>query len=152
MIIDSLKRSRLYNGVHPYFAAAMELAGRLVKENAPVGRYDGENGVYALVSEYETKTAAKLRLENHRDYIDVQILIAGEERVAVADAEACELETEYKPDAEFYNEPQSGRHNITLCGGLFAVFFPGDAHAPGLSLGEESAKVRKLVVKIPVIK
>ncbi len=149
MILDSLKRSDNYNAVHPDFKSAFELAKKLYNEKLPVGRYEGENGVYAFVQEYETKNPETPRLENHRDYIDIQIVMSGKEKILVDVAENLELETEYTPDAEFYLPKKDSGETLVLEGDVFAVFFPLDAHAPGLSI-DEPTKVNKIVVKIPV--
>lgn len=151
MIIDSLKRAEIYNGVHPEFKSAIELALKLYNERLPVGRYDGENGVYAFVQEYETKNPETPKLENHRDYIDIQIVANGKEKILVDNADVLELEIEYTPDAEFYLPKKDSGNTLFLEGDTFTVFFPLDAHAPGLSV-DEVETVTKIVVKIPVIK
>ena len=59
-------------------------------------------------------------------------------------------EVEGRPDSDiwFYRGPVD---EITLTGDRFAVFFPGDAHAPGIAL-EEPAHCRKCVVKVRLSK
>jgi biofilm protein TabA len=39
--------------------------------------------------------------------------------------------------------------SVTVTEGKFAIFFPGDAHAPGIAPGDP-APVRKVVVKVKV--
>ena len=59
-----------------------------------LGRHDiVEGGAYANVSEYDTR--ADIPFEAHRDYIDVQIIVEGEENICVAslsDAIDCTME------------------------------------------------------------
>ncbi len=150
MIIDTLNRSHLYNSTHPYFEGAFALAEQLIKENADVGKYYGENGVYASISDYDSKADTEPKFENHRDYIDIQIVVSGKETLLVGDTADAKLTVEYKPDVEFYSAPECAVQNITLCDGKFAIFFPGDLHAPGLAFGGVSSPVRKIVVKVPV--
>ncbi len=101
-----------------------------------------------MVQEYTTRTEKAPAFENHRAYIDIQVLAMGSETVLAGAAKGSELTKEYTPDAEFYAAPET-THAITLRPGVFAVFFPGDAHAPGLAAGSPMA-VKKIVGKIPV--
>ncbi len=149
MIIDALNRSELYEACNENFKTGFDLLKKLVKENASAGKYEAENGVYAMVSEYETKNPDEVKLENHRDYIDIQYLLSGIENIVVADTAICDLVSEYVPDAEFYAEPKTEKQNIVLSGDVFALFYPGDGHAPGLAYNQVET-VRKIVVKVPV--
>ncbi len=151
MIIDTLNRSFLYNGAHPYFEGAFALANKLISENAPAGKYFGENGVYASVSEYDSKIKENPNYENHHDYIDIQIIVSGKETLLAGDTADTSIAVEYKPDIEFYYAPECFQ-NITLDGGKFAIFYPGDAHAPGLAFNGVSSPIKKIVVKVPVVK
>ena len=150
MIIDTLNRSHIYSGTHPYFEGAFALAKQLIKEKAKAGKYYGENGVYASVSEYDSNAEADPKFENHHDYIDIQIVVSGKELELVGDTADAKLTVEYKPDVEFYSAPESAVQSITLCDGKFAIFFPGDLHAPGLAFNRVSSPIRKIVVKVPV--
>ena len=152
MIVDSLKRSEIYEKGNGNLKTGFELLKKLVEDNVEVGKYEAENGVYAMVLEYETKNPDEVKLENHRDYIDIQYLLTGIENIVVADTAVCDLVGEYVPDAEFYAEPENKKQNIVLSGDVFAVFFPGDGHAPGLSFNKEPKTVKKIVVKVPVEK
>ena len=149
MIIDNLNRAHLYVGAHPYLEGAFALANKLIAENAPGGKYFGDNGVFASVSEYDSKIKENPNYENHHDYIDIQIIVSGKETMLAGNTEETAIAVEYKPDVEFYYPPKCFQ-NLTIDSGKFAIFFPGDAHAPGLAFNGESAPVKKVLVKIPV--
>ncbi len=152
MIFDSMKNAALYDGAHPLMAAGFALAEQLIKEKAPAGRYEGEDGVYAMVQEYDSavKASDEVRFEAHREYIDVQILLSGKETVLVAYEPDCKMDTPYTPDYALYTPDVFPVQKLTLADGTFAVFFPLDAHAPGLAYEGKSEHVSKIVVKIPV--
>ena len=82
MIVASLNNENLecYIKAHPRFALAFSALKRLVMEKAEVGKYeiDGKN-VFASVQEYDTKPENEKRFELHKDYIDVQYIVSGEE-------------------------------------------------------------------------
>lgn len=114
-------------------------------------RYDIDgNNVYAPVSEYLTKNKEDARYEAHRAYIDIQYVASGKELIGVApmSAKTDELEPyNQASDVEFFKV--SGGENRLATPGKFFIFFPEDAHRPGLRDGENSP-VRKVVVKIKV--
>ncbi|MDL2059905.1 YhcH/YjgK/YiaL family protein [Mesosutterella sp. AGMB02718] len=151
MFVGSLKAWKEESrSLHPAFARALELFLKKGGGSLPPGHYElqGED-IYVNVEEGETKPASERRFEAHRAYVDVQIVLEGEERMDCA-AElpaAAPLEDAYESrDIAFYPEP--GRpQSLVLAAGGFAVFLPGEPHAPNLAAGRP-AWHKKAVVKI----
>ena len=137
-----------YKKVHPRFEAAFEGLKKLVAENAEVGKYeiDGTD-VYAMVQEYETKPFAEKKFEIHKEYIDIQYIVSGEEAMGFESLDKLTPIGDYTPDAQlfFMNEEYD---KINLCAGEYVVFFPNEPHAPGAAVGDVPSNVRKIVVKI----
>ena len=104
--------------------------------------------LYASVASYETRSGGDP--EAHRIYVDVQCLLSGAEAVGWLPARGLRVKTPYNParDIEFYDVRREEQSRILLRTGLFAVFFPWDAHAPGLVAGDAPARVKKVVIKI----
>jgi YhcH/YjgK/YiaL family protein len=104
--------------------------------------------LYASVASYETRSGGDP--EAHRIYVDVQCLLSGAEAVGWLPARGLRVKTPYSParDIEFYDVRREEQSRILLRPGLFAVFFPWDAHAPGLTPGDSAGRVKKVVVKI----
>lgn len=116
----------------------------------PIGRYDLENGVFAIVQEYLTK--AESVYEAHIKYIDLQYVVSGEEYIYVSDInEALECVASYdeNKDIIFFQNTQSCT-KVKLEKDTFVILFPNDAHKPCMSVCEYPSEVRKIVVKIPV--
>ena len=118
----------------------------------PTGRQpiDGDL-MYAMVSEYMTEPKEKRRAEAHHKYVDVQYMVAGEEKIGVAPLVAGYEVVEDKlaeKDAIFYAGLQD-EVELGLKAGMFAVLFPWEVHRPNCAAGEP-AKVRKVVMKISV--
>lgn len=134
---------------------------------------DIANGVYeitpkvkAIVSEYETKPQNVNGYEAHKEYIDIQYLLTGEERIACLPIEWL---TETKPyskecDAALYSadiipQPSSLSPHpssfvpqpsyLNLLPGYFAIFYPQDGHMPQLCVTNPIA-VKKVVVKVKI--
>ena len=117
----------------------------------PLGRHEiVEGGAYANVQEYDTRVEGKF--EAHKDYIDVQIVVSGEEEVHVADiADAVDCLKEYDKtkDVMFYSSASEFKV-YKACSSCWIVLFPGELHRPGLAKNGTPSPVKKVVVKIPV--
>jgi biofilm protein TabA len=116
-----------------------------------IKRYDIDgNNLYAPVSEYVTKNEADARYEAHRKYIDIQYVVSGKELIGVAPM------SQKKDILEAYDGTKDVEF-LTLAGGenrlalpdRFFIFFPEDAHRPGLK-DTENSPVKKIVVKVKV--
>ena len=114
----------------------------------PAGKYPIEGDLmFALIQ--EPLTGHTPYLEAHETYIDLQYLIAGEERIGVyrplkvLEVIGNSLATK---DVILYKHDEK-ETDIILQPGMFAVFFPSDLHRPCCNVGEEM-KIKKVVVKI----
>jgi len=87
--------------------------------------------------------------EFHRRYLDIQILLEGEEIIHFSCADARQQQAEErKPDLFIVAQPQLP-HSLHLRPGDFAIFYPGEAHQALCAVGEP-ATIRKAVFKIPL--
>ncbi len=149
MIIDSLKNHTLYpygdlwNKAFDFLRTATpELEdGRIV--------LDG-NDLFAGIDCYETKARTKAKLETHRNYVDIQVLLSGTECLEIFPKAGLTVSEPYDgiKDAEFYQVPSEAPVRVTLVPGQFIVFFPEDAHMPCLNAGDTSKPVQKVVIKL----
>ncbi|MBI9106971.1 MAG: YhcH/YjgK/YiaL family protein [Spirochaetales bacterium] len=109
---------------------------------------DGEN-MYAMVQEIETDEVENRRPESHVEYVDIQYLILGAERIGYASVcEGSVVTEDLRPEKDviFYEAPKK-ETMLDFDEGSFAVFFPSDIHRPGCLSGRKS-KIRKVVIKI----
>ncbi len=117
----------------------------------PLGRtsIDGDD-LFVTVSEAETKPPDQVRFEAHRRYIDIQLVLRGQESIGVAPASSLTTVEPYDParDIAFFAVPPESR-TVELREGEFVVFEPGDGHRPSLHLDGPHVS-RKAVVKISV--
>lgn len=110
------------------------------------GRHDLTDYLYANIQTYQTKEDALF--EAHRDYIDIQYIISGEEKIGVTDYSSCTEAIAYdkEKDIEFLNG--NGEY-YPLKEGEYMILYPQDAHKPSISLNNQST-VRKVVVKVQI--
>lgn len=137
-----------YKKAHPRFEAAFEALKKLIADGAEVGKYeiDGKN-IYAMVQEYDTKPVAEKKFEIHKDYIDIQYIISGNELMGYESIDKLEPMGDYKPDAQLFF--MNGEYDkIFLGDSQFAVFFPEEPHAPGVAVDDIPSPVKKIVVKV----
>ena len=81
MITSTLAQLHWYKIISPNFDKAITYALTTDLAGIETGKYpvDGEN-VLAIVNEYTTKPVSECDPESHRDYADIQIMVAGAER------------------------------------------------------------------------
>jgi YhcH/YjgK/YiaL family protein len=115
------------------------------------GRHDidGEN-IYAMMNEYTTKDPDSALFEAHRKYIDIQFMVSGNELIGLAPLSSkTDVTQPYSDegDAELFHVKES--KSLKASPGRFFIFFPDDAHSPGIRDGA-AMPVRKVVVKVKV--
>lgn len=154
MIIGNIKEAESGFSKYP---ERIRQALRFLKETdfsqMPDGRIEIDEGMYANLQRYETRVPNSGKPEAHRQYVDVQYVVEGEEELGW-----CPLHPNLVPvdpydvekDLIFYQELVPGSHTY-LHQGDFAVLYPADVHRPCGSIHPEApAKVTKVVVKVAV--
>lgn len=114
----------------PDFAEAFRALKTLTAET-PAGRIDVSPRVYINIMKYDACEAWQpSRLEAHREYADIQVILAGKEAVAWANNADLPVAEEYKADSDvlFHSVPASEASRIELAPGRFVIFFPQDGH------------------------
>jgi biofilm protein TabA len=119
-------------------------------EKLDVGNYDlrGKD-IYVQVVDLMTKPPSELRPEVHRQYIDVQFLCRGRERIGVADDSGNNEIAEdllAERDIRFYRGIEN-ETMLEMVPGNFAIFFPWDVHRPACQ-ADGPQPIRKVVVKV----
>lgn len=141
MIYDKLENLQNYPELEKIGALLEKQNGKILEN----GKYVIDENCYVAVSEYET--GAGKDFEAHREYIDVQMLIYGEERVFVQDIQKGKPVTEYDEtkDIVFYTAEDSAAY--VLNGSNFLLLDVNDLHKPCVAV-ERPIKVKKYVFKI----
>ncbi|MBR6759976.1 MAG: YhcH/YjgK/YiaL family protein [Alistipes sp.] len=147
MILDSLKNKEQYVSLHPRFKQVFDYIDTHDLAAMELGRHDvdGDN-IFVMVQELELRPLEQARLELHRKYIDIQLVLRGDEEVfGWSEKKDClKPETEFDEAKDiqlFVDTPQCF---YTVREGQFSVLYPEDGHAPMLGKG----KVKKCIFKI----
>ncbi|BCQ41449.1 hypothetical protein ERHA54_40520 [Erwinia rhapontici] len=116
----------------------------------PDGRWQPEGAVwFCHIGSQQSAPAVTRHTEFHREYLDIQIVLTGEEviRYGLTDARPAGGE-ERKADLYIVADPQLTQQ-AHLRPGDFVTFAPGEAHQALCAIGQPMM-VRKAVFKIPV--
>ena len=117
-----------------------------------VGKYtiDGTN-VFATITDVPSKEFDQSAWESHHNYIDLQYVIRGKEKIGVAPVASATVIKPYDLGRDAANYTAEGKYYVASPGEFF-LFFPSDAHRPNIKAeGYETVKVKKLVIKIKYI-
>lgn len=148
MIFDQLNRHARYTCPGDALGGAFTYLATNQFDGTKPGRIDLQGStLYAMVQEYTTKPVEQGNWEAHRRYIDVHYIVSGRERILFAPIDKMQTGI-YVPERDFLPLSGSGS-TLDLSVGFFVVFFPEDAHMPGLTIDSPEA-VKKVVVKVLV--
>ena len=149
MILDKLENADWYYDSVPGLKEFMKFYNDNDLEEMPACKIflDGKD-LFVNILDFKGKEESKCRMEAHKDYLDIQIPLGDDEIMgwkAQVDCQEVMQEYDEGKDVEFYADKATA--NFTVPAGHFAVFFPTDAHQPGIAPGKE---YRKLIVKARV--
>ena len=103
--------------------------------------------IFVKIAEVETKPLGETRPESHEEYIDVQFVGTGEEKLGyMVMGEPDVSERRDKDDLIFYQEAID-ENFVEARAGNFTIFFPGEVHRPCVAV-KEPLKIKKAIVKV----
>ncbi|MCK9352747.1 MAG: YhcH/YjgK/YiaL family protein [Gallionella sp.] len=148
MILSALSQSSRYAALHPLFQRAFDYIRDTDLYALAPGRYPivGDD-LFAIVELVPGKTKAVARLEAHRRYIDIQLVLEGDEQMGwkpLADCFNPVSEHSMEKDIRFFHDAPASW--VAVPPDHFCIFFPEDAHAPLVASG----MVRKVIFKVAV--
>ena len=148
MIYDKIDNLKTYAAISEDLRLGLEFL-RDIDPGIEKGVHQLSPRVRAIVSEYATKPENEYGYEAHKEYIDIQYLISGEEKIASLPLEFLQETKAYNPDidAAFYKEAAVRPQESVIGNRYFAIYFPQDGHMPGLAVTAPS-DVKKVVVKV----
>jgi len=148
MVFDRLEGIDRYAALHPRFPKAFAFLREAKLSALAVGRHDiDDRNLYAVVGRDPARARDQAKLEAHRKYIDIQVVLSGTDEMGWKSTPLCrQSEGGYndEKDVEFFTDAPKAW--IKVDPGAFVIFFPEDAHAPLVGVG----LIHKVVVKVAV--
>lgn len=130
---------------------AIEYIKANVTEATEKGKHEIDGSrLFYLISEDMTEPFEKRRAEYHACYLDIQIVLKGQEGMTFSVLPAGKPDTDWLADKDiaFLAEGEQEK-TLILNEGDFVVFYPQEVHKPLCAVGTP-APVRKAVVKLLV--
>ncbi len=143
MIYGKIKDMQLYRDLYKGFDKAIDYINQF-DINTPCGRYeiDGDD-VFANVSDVVELKSIDNIFEAHREYIDIQVVFSGNEKLNISYIDDCSIYKKYdeKKDIALF----VGKGNLMdISAEEFYILYPFDCHAVYLN----SEYVKKVVIKV----
>lgn len=150
MIFSKLNGGDTFAAYPEAIRTALEYLRNTDMISVPLGRHelDGDR-MFVNVMDMTTHPFEGSHPEVHQKYIDLMYWPEGGERIGVAPYLGSEPVYEAHPENDItLLDTVQNESILTATAGCFGVFFPWDAHRPGLFLGDFPATSRKCVIKI----
>jgi YhcH/YjgK/YiaL family protein len=148
MILSTLSQAGRYAALHPLFPRAFEYMRNTDLLTLAPGRYPiVDKQLFVIVESVPGRAREAAKLECHRRYIDIQLMLEGDEEMgwkALADCVQPVSDYSEEKDIRFFHDAAASW--IATPPGTFCIFFPEDAHAPLVSSGS----IRKAIFKVAV--
>ena len=146
MIFSTFPQSSRYAELHPLFPRAFEYIRDTDLLSLAPGRYPiAGDDLFAIVEQMPGRSRAEAKLECHRKYIDIQLVLEGTDEMGwkpLADCGQPLSAYSDEKDIQFFEDAPASW--ISVPPGAFCIFFPEDAHAPLVGTGN----IRKVIFKI----
>lgn len=148
MIVAKLTNRSEYCGIHPALDRALELLTEEFLENVSTEKtlLDGDD-LFVTKFHLQTVPREETIFEAHKQYLDIQIVTEGKERVEIAHPAGLEP---IRQKDDFYAYTGEAEQSVLLTPGTFVVLFPGDAHRLKLPVNEPGEAFTRVVFKIKV--
>ena len=146
MVVDRLENIEKYASLNPLFAQAIEFLKSL-DLNALEGGKSELKGIELLVNVAQTypKSYDDFILDSHCVFIVNQIPLSGTEIMGYTAAKDCvPADAHYNAEKDITFFSGLAESYIEVNPGMFAIFFPQDGHAPGIT----PDGVKKVIVKV----
>ncbi len=146
MVVDKIENLDKYVSLNPLFAQAVEFIKSHNLEELEIGKTELKGkDLVVNVAQTNPKTKEQAKLETHNKFIDIQIPLSGVEVMGYTPAADCKpADAPYNAEKDITFFEGLAESYIPVKPGMFAIFFPEDGHAPGVT----EAGVKKVIVKV----
>ncbi|MGX6591678.1 YhcH/YjgK/YiaL family protein [Cetobacterium ceti] len=148
MIFGQFHELKNYKGTSKMLDKALELieSGEFLKGEPGKNVVEGDDLFFNLV-EVDTRELKDCFFETHKDYIDIHVVVEGEENIGYALQEELKAENEYDKCSDFQKFGGEAKQIFTIKNDRFIVFYPEEPHMPLMAIGEPK-KIKKAIFKI----
>ncbi|MFR3298561.1 MAG: YhcH/YjgK/YiaL family protein [Fusobacterium sp.] len=149
MIYGELRELKFYKGISKNLDKAIECIESGAYKTAPEGKniIDGDT-VFFYCQTVKTQPVEERFFEGHKKYIDIQIVINGEEKIGYSTRSNVVRTTPWNRETDFEKYEGSVDHLFELNGDTFIILFPEEPHMPLVHGENGPMEIKKVVFKI----
>ena len=146
MILDTIDRIGIYESISPFMEQVMKFLEETNLSTLAPGKINLQgDDLFVNVNKHKAQSRTEVPIEVHREYIDIQIPLSGNEEMGfVSGSFLSEARIPYSSDNDVAFYPGLCDTYVNVRQGMFTVFFPGEGHAPAIT----EKGITKLVIKI----
>ncbi len=147
MIVDNIKNLETYKNISEDLYAGLRFISK-AKPDIELGEYQILPKVKAIVTEYMTVECFERGYEAHKNVIDIQYPVVGQERIKWSPFGEMTINIPYdiQKDRTFYKDPTQNTY-IDIGNGIFAIMFPDDGHSPQHMI-DKPELIKKITIKV----
>lgn len=148
MEIGKLNNTKWAERLHPGIKALFDFLRTTDFDRLPMGKVevDGDD-IFVMNLDIQGADVETQPLEMHRDYIDVHILLDGEETIGWKPLDDIgNITQEYDKASDCALSDDRPRMYVELKPQEFCIVFPDDPHSPAIGKGS----IRKLIGKVKI--
>ena len=149
MIIANIKDLDRYSSLSNNMDKACQFLQNLNLDSVKVGSFDiDDNNVNGSCIEYVADGVPGKMFENHENYIDIHLTVAGIEQMAISSYDSVQVIQYYDEEKDIAFFQGEVEQLVKLYPGNCLVTFPEDLHQPKVRYDDNL--VRKVVLKVKI--
>ncbi|MGL5125421.1 MAG: YhcH/YjgK/YiaL family protein [Fusobacteriaceae bacterium] len=150
MIFDKLNNITQYKGINSNLDLAIDAILKGEYLMADTGKHEvfGEE-VFFNTMEYVTKNVEDCFFETHKNYLDIQLIVKGEENIGYSEMEELEITVPFDTEKDVEKQFGIAQNIFKMKEDNFVIFFPKEPHMPCMKTNENK-EIKKVVFKIKV--
>ena len=151
MIYGEIKELNNYKGISKNLDRAIDYILTYSYKNGKVGKnvVDGEKIYFNMPDkDAKTKEIKDGFLEGHKKYIDIHIVIDGDENIGYIPNSKASAKTQYNEEGDFVEYAGELESFFHLDNTKFLILFPDEPHMAMLKYGDKIKNIKKVIFKV----
>lgn len=145
MIIDAVTNLHHYTKLFPNIPEALEAMNRI--EQQEFGKKYFFEGGFFFFQEGATKPIEEAQFEAHRNFVDLQIVLEGEEYIAWNKIDDLIEAIPYNAEKDVQKFTGKDAHKMKMSEGMAYICFPWDGHKAVFHV-DQPLRFKKAVIKL----
>lgn len=151
MIYGELKEIDNYRGISKNLDLAFDYIKTGAYKNGKYGKNEviGDTVYFNMPENAKTKDKENGFIESHKQFIDIHIVISGDENIGYLDPRNGKIVQEYNENGDFAEWKGEVEMFFHMDNTKFLIFFPDEPHMAMVKFGEDR-DIKKVIFKVEV--